>query len=104
MRRSITFKDIDKARKILGLPDVSNIEDIKNKHRELILELHPDKHQNCSDKNTFEERVKEINLAYKIIMDYCIKHPISFKENNFKDIDEKKYMDEHFKKFYEGWV
>ncbi|HAX18350.1 MAG TPA: hypothetical protein DCY00_07140 [Actinobacteria bacterium] len=104
MKKLISFKDINNARKVLGLSDVSDIEYIKSRHRKLILELHPDKHQNSSDRNLYEERVKEINLAYKTIMDYCMKYPISFKENNFKDNEEKKYMDEHFKKFYEGWV
>jgi len=32
MKKLITFKDIDNARKVHGLPDIASIEEIKNKH------------------------------------------------------------------------
>ena len=48
MKKLITFKDIDNARKILGLGDIASIEDIKDNHRKFILEYHPDRHRNSS--------------------------------------------------------
>ena len=78
MKKLTTFKDIDNARKALGLGDIVSIKDIKNNHRKLMLEFHLDRHNNSKDKNIYEEKVKEINSAYKIIMDYCMKYPVSF--------------------------
>ena len=78
MKKLITFQDIDDARKILDLQKTASIEDVKNNYRRLLLEFHPDRHNNSPDKKIFEEKSKEINNAYKIIMNYCMKYPISF--------------------------
>ncbi len=73
MKKLITFKDIDNARKVPGLGDIASIEDIKDNHRKFILKYHPDRYYNSNDRKVFEEKIKEINSAYKIIMDYCVK-------------------------------
>jgi len=52
----------------------------------------------------FEEKVKEINLAYKIIMNYCIKYPISFIKDKVRDVEDGEYNEDHFKRFFDGWV
>lgn len=104
MKKLITFDNIDNARKVLGLGDTSSIEDIKNNYRKLILEYHPDTHHNCQDQKAYEEKVKEINSSYKIIMDYCLKHPISFRREKVKDIEEGEYAEDHLRRFYDGWV
>jgi len=102
LKKLITFKDIDNARKVLGLLDIASIEDIKDNHRKLILKYHPDRHQNSKDKETFEEKIKEVNSAYKIIMDYCTKYPISFGKD--KVVEEGEYIEDHLRRFYDGWV
>ena len=104
MKKLITFKDIDNARKELDLNDITSMEDIKNNYRRLILEFHPDKHNDSGDKKIYEEKVKEINNSYKIIMDYCMKYPISFDKDKVKDVEEGEYIEDHLRRFYDGWV
>lgn len=103
MKKLITFKDIDNARKILDLGDIASIEDIKDNHRKFILEYHPDRHHNSNDRKVFEEKVKEINNSYKIIMDYCAKYPISFSRDKVKDVEEGENIEDHLRRFYDGW-
>ena len=104
MKKLVTFKDIDNARKVLDFEKTESIEDIKNKYRRLILELHPDRHNNSPDKKIYEEKVKEINNAYKIINNYCMKYPISFDIGKVKDLEEGEYLKDHLRRFYDGWV
>ena len=104
MKKLITFKDIDKARKVLELGDAASVEDVKNNYRRLVLKFHPDKHNNDNDEKIYVEKVKEINYAYKIIIDYCMKYPISFSQDKVKDVEEGEYIEDHLRRFYDGWV
>ena len=104
MKKLITFKDIDKARKVLELGDAASVEDVKNNYRRLVLKFHPDKHNNDNDEKIYVEKVKEINYAYKIIMDYCMKYSISFSQDKVKDVEEGEYIEDHLRRFYDGWV
>lgn len=104
MKKLITFKDIDDARKVLGLADTASVEDIKDKHRKLILQYHPDKHHNSDKKGLYEEKVKAINNSYKVIMNYCLKYPISFNKDKVRDVEDGEYIEDHLRRFYDGWV
>ncbi|MBN1299219.1 MAG: J domain-containing protein [Actinobacteria bacterium] len=104
MKKLVTFIDIDNARKILELPESSTIEEIKDKHRKLIMKYHPDKYNNSVDKDFYEEKVKQINNSYKILMNYCLKYPISFEKSFVKDVEDGEYMEDHLRRFYDGWV
>ncbi|MBN2073027.1 MAG: J domain-containing protein [Actinobacteria bacterium] len=104
MKKLVTFKDIDDARKILDLPDSASMEDIKNIHRKLMLKYHPDIHHDSDVKNAYEEKTKEINHAYKIIMNYCAKYPISFNRDRVREVEEGERIEDHLRRFYGGWV
>ncbi len=86
------------------MPDIASVEEIKDKHRKLILEYHPDRHQESNDREAYEEKVKEINNSYKIIMNYCSRYPVSFKKEKVKDAEESEYMEDYLRRFYDGWV
>ena len=60
------FEKIDKARVVLGLEEEATLSGIKNAHRGLSRQFHPDLSQ--SDGKRFEE----INWAYRTILDYCM--------------------------------
>lgn len=60
------FEKIDKARMGLGLKEEATFSGIKNAHRSLCRQFHPDMSQ--SDGKRFEE----INWAYRTILDYCM--------------------------------
>jgi len=104
MKKLITFQDIDDARKVLDLQKTASLEDVKNNYRRLLLMYHPDRHNNHPDQKIYEEKAKELNNAYKIIMNYCMKYPISFDINEARDIEDGAYMEDHQRKFYDGWV
>ncbi len=103
MKKLISFKDIDKARKTLEIGETSSMQEIKNKYRELSLKYHPDRHSKSKSKKEYEEKIKEINNSYEILINYCIKYPISFKAGKTKEVEEGEYMKQHFKRFYDGW-
>jgi DnaJ-class molecular chaperone len=104
MKKSVTFNDIENARKTLGLEDTASMEVVKNSYRSLMLKFHPDRHSSSKNKDIYEEKVKEINDAYEIIINYCIRYPISFTQDKVKYIEEGEYQEEHFDRFYSGWV
>jgi len=101
MKKTISFKDIDRARKTLELGETSSMQEIKSKYRELSLKYHPDRH--IEKKEEYEDKIKEINNSYEILVNYCIKYPISFEASKTKEVEEGEYMKQHFKRFYDGW-
>jgi hypothetical protein len=104
MKKLITFKDIDNARKVLDLLETASIEQIKGNYRELIVKYHPDKHQSSKNRAEYEEKIKEINNSYRIIMNYCTNYPISFSRDKVKLVEEGEYNEDHLRRFYDGWV
>jgi len=73
------FEEITWARTILGLPEKTTREQIRNSYRDLIKKWHPD---TCSDKDArrCKEMTASINSAYKILSAYCDQYKVSFSE------------------------
>ena len=96
------FRQIDAARKLLGLDEEVSIEEIKDAFRSLSLQYHPDR---CKDKDKkhCEEMSKRINQAKDIILSYCANYRYSFKERDIKKNIIDKELYEHLKRFYDGW-
>lgn len=103
MKKLINFKDVDRARKVLGLGETASMKEIKDKYRKLSLKYHPDRYNSSSKKKEYEEKIKEINNSYEILINYCIKYPTSFDIEKAKEIEEGEYIKQHFKRFYDGW-
>jgi len=98
----IDFKQIDEARKLLGLNEEVTLEGIKEAYRELSLKYHPDRCKE-KDKKHCEEVFKKINQARDIILNYCANYRYSFKEKDVKKNTMDKELYEHLKRFYDGW-
>ncbi len=96
------FKQIDRARKILGLDEEASMEDMQNSFRSLVLKYHPDRCKE-KDKKHCEEMLKKINHAKDIIKSYCLNYRYSFKEIDVKKNVMTKEEYEYLKRFYEGW-
>jgi len=89
------FEQIKNARKVLGLGESATLKEIKGTYREFSKKHHPD----CSRKKSSGEKMKEINAAYNLLMDYCGSYRFSFKKKEVEDFYSK-YM----KGFQEDWM
>ncbi|MBP2071250.1 J domain-containing protein [Thermoanaerobacterium butyriciformans] len=54
---------------VLGLKEGASIEEVKKAYRELVKKYHPDQYTDNPLKDLAEEKLREINDAYKAIMD-----------------------------------
>lgn len=95
------FKQIDDARRLLGLGEDARLEEIKDAFRKLSLRYHPDR---CDEKNKkySEEQFKRIVHAKDILLNYCANYRFSFKEPDVKKNTMDKELYEHLKRFYDG--
>ena len=61
--------DKSHALKVLGLPSSASKEDIKKRHRELVREFHPDKHQHLGEvaAKEAEDRFRKVQAAYELL-------------------------------------
>jgi len=96
------FKQIDDARKILGLDEIATLEEIRTSYRKLALKYHPDKCKG-KKKRRCEEMFKKISHAKDILINYCAGYKYSFKEKDVKRNAMDKVFYEHLKRFYDGW-
>jgi len=96
------FKEIDKARKTLGLNEYAVLKEINAAYRELALKYHPDKYKG-EKKAECEEKFKKIAHAKDLLLAYIAGYRFSFKEKDVKrnSYDEETYK--HLQKFYDGW-
>jgi len=74
----MTFQELQEALHVLGLKDRMTIQQIKDRHRELVKRYHPD-----SCENTNGEQIQLINDAYRILSDYLDSYCYSFSEEEF---------------------
>ena len=102
MDEKFSFKEIEQARKILGLGIEVTMKDIKRNYRKLALKFHPDR---CKEKakKRCEKKFKEIQKSYEIIMKYCINYRFSFRKEEVKKTDIDEEYHEHLRRFYDGW-
>ena len=96
------FKEVNEARKILGLEEYVTLEEIKNAYKKLALKYHPDK---CPDekKKECEEMFKKIVHSRDVLMSYCAGYKYSLKESDVNKNTMDKEFYEHLKRFYDGW-
>ena len=95
------FKQIDKARRVLGLGESATIAEIREAYRKLALKCHPDKRGD--DKKRSEEEFKRINNANEVLMTYVSSYRFSFEEEKAGETDMDRETYEHMKRFYDGW-
>jgi DnaJ-class molecular chaperone len=92
-----SFLEIDKARRLLGLGDVADLDEIKSAYRRLAHRYHPDLRN--GDKDT-RKAMRELNWAYELLQDYCRRYKYSFRE----EAVARAYPDEAYLKWWrENW-
>jgi DnaJ-class molecular chaperone len=92
------FNEIEEARKLLGLGNSATLKEIKRAYRTLAHRHHPDKHR--EDDTDESETMKQLNRAYKLLMDYCKEYKYSFGE---EDVARTYPHDEYLRTFKEKW-
>jgi len=97
------FREIDEARRLLGLREDATLEEIRKAFRGLAREYHPDKCQDGKKKDC-EERFKRIAAAKDILMEYCAGYRYSFHEKDAKKNTMDRETYDHLKRFYDGWL
>ena len=91
------FEEIDKARKLLGLGEEATLKKIKQAYRKMAFRYHPD---SAGKDAGAEEMMKQLNWAYKLLLDYCATYSYSFTR---EEVSKKGYYEEHLRKFYHDW-
>jgi DnaJ-class molecular chaperone len=81
-----SYRALNKARRVLGLPEISTMEQVKSAYRKLVMIYHPDK---CTDedKSLCTKKMAEINNAYKLITNYIQNYKYIFTEKAYKEQD-----------------
>lgn len=92
------FEEIDRARKLLNLGDAATLEEIKRAYRQMAFQHHPDSDKKVEKQD--EEMMKKLNLAYKLLTEYCANYSYSFKE---EDVARTYPYDEYLRRYYHGW-
>jgi len=87
--RKINYHEIEKAVKILDLPERATLRQIKACFKKMILKWHPDQCQ--EDQIKCKEMSQKIIDAYNVLLDYCNNYEYSFKK---EDIQKKKTYEE----------
>jgi curved DNA-binding protein CbpA len=74
----MTYAELQEALGTLGIRERSTISEIKSRHRELVKRYHPD------TGNVDElETIRNINAAYRVLLDYIEEYRLSFTEEEF---------------------
>ena len=94
----VDFNEIEEARKLLGLSEAATLKEIKRAYRTLAHHHHPDKHG--GDDSAESETMKQLNQAYKLLMDYCNEYKYSFKK---EDVARTYPDEEYFRTFKDRW-
>jgi len=74
----VTYAELRKALRIMGLRERCTIKELKARHRELVKRHHPDKVAGCN-----QEAIRDVNAAYRVLLDYVSEYRFSFAEEEF---------------------
>jgi hypothetical protein len=85
--KSSKWKNIKKAREILGLPEEVTRAEIQNAYREKCMEFHPDK-----TKGDYSFEMIDLNASYRTLMEYVDNYRIRLSRNDEGMSDEEWWM------------
>ncbi len=89
----MTHKDLLEAIDILGLSQQASLTQIKQRHRQLVKQHHPD-----GDGRSEEDAktIRKINAAYKLLRSYCDHYRFSFDHDTFMIQNPEERIREQF--------
>ncbi len=86
-------KQISWAAKVLELPSSATLKMIKDNYHKLVKKWHPDRCRGA--KSECEKKIKDLNNAYKILMNYIENYRYPLSEEAIKD--EESFLLDRFK-------
>jgi len=87
-----SVSEIDQARRLLGLGERVSIGGIKTA-RQMCKKWHPDV---LKDEETANLRMKDINAAYRLLLDYCEAYRFSFSAEEVESFDPERWWYQRF--------
>lgn len=72
------YEELQEAMQVFGLSQRATIRQIKDRHRELVKQFHPD-HNKSKDLN----HIRKVNRAFKTLTTYCSNYRYCFSEEEF---------------------
>ncbi len=90
---SFSAAEIERARQVLGLGEQASLQEIRSAYRRMSKKWHPDA---IGDSLTGSMKIKEVNAAYRLLLDYCEKYPFSFCPEEVESFDPEKWWYERF--------
>jgi DnaJ-class molecular chaperone len=91
----MTYSDLQEALRVLGLGERATMKDIKARHRALVKRHHPD-----AGSTTEPEVIRQVNAAYRVILDYVTEYRFSFAEDEFYEQNPEERFRQQFMDFY----
>ncbi len=82
------WEDLERARKLLKLPLITTRREIIERYHQLAKEYHPDKGGSL-------EKMKALNAAYQLLMEYCDSYRIEIKPRA-ETLDPTDFWYQHF--------
>ena len=92
-RTGFVAAEIDQARRLLGLGERASKTEIKDAYRHMCKQCHPDV---AKDKKTGTRRMKDINAAYRLLLEYCESYRFSFSREEVESFDPEKWWSRRF--------
>jgi DnaJ-class molecular chaperone len=74
----MTYGELQQALNVLGLGEQASLQEIKARHRQLAKAYHPD-----AGNATDGEAIRNLNEAYKLLLDYIRHYRFGFDEETF---------------------
>jgi DnaJ-class molecular chaperone len=93
------FDEIDEARRLLGLEEETTLKEIRSAYRKMVSRYHPDKHMD-DDSSQYEETMKKLNWAYKVLTEYCRDYKYTFR---VEDVARTYPSDEYKRNWHKKW-
>ncbi|MFQ5892718.1 MAG: J domain-containing protein [Nitrospinota bacterium] len=90
------YERLSKARELMKLEERVSLREVKEAYRTLARSWHPDQ-VGHGQRAEAEERMKALNEAYELLMDYCERYPVPFSFDSLRETDP---LYDHFRRFY----
>jgi len=92
-RTTFVAAEIDQARRMLGLGERASMAEIKIAYRHMCKQWHPDV---VTDKTVGTRKMKDINAAYRLLLEYCESYRFSFSPEEIESFDPEKWWSRRF--------